>query len=131
MLDAPLPFLAAAVSNLSGSSRGVNTFQETEMVDHLIAVALSLPLGTTPEQVSELLWTRIGFEVPASVISVRDAEYSANAFVRVTEETLVAFLNRNFSDCILDGQREAVRFATKKIRKDGDEKLTRTGVRRL
>jgi hypothetical protein len=83
------------------------------MTDHLIAVAQNLPLGTTPESVSELLWTRIGFEVPPSIISVRESQYSASAFVRITEAVLVAFLNRNFEGCVLDGQRTDVHFQKK------------------
>jgi hypothetical protein len=97
------------------------------MVDYLITVALSLPLGTTPEQVSELLWTRIGLDVPASVISVRDSEYSANAFIRITAATVADFLNRNFEDCVLDGQREAVHFAPKIWKGE----LNRQGIRKL
>jgi hypothetical protein len=98
------------------------------MLDHLLTVAMNLPLGTTSEEVSELLWTRIGFEVPASAISVRDSTYSANAFVRITEETLLDVLNRNFEGCVLDGQREAVHFEKKIWR---SEKRNRVGIRRL
>jgi hypothetical protein len=97
------------------------------MTDHLIAVAQNLPLGTTPEQVAELLWTRIGLEVPAEVISVRDSTYSTSAFVRLTEEVIVEFLNRNFEACVLDGQRHAVHFQ-KKIWKSDRNQL---GIRKL
>jgi hypothetical protein len=97
------------------------------MTDHIIVVALSLQLGMTPEQVSELLWTRIGLEVPASAISVRDSGiYAANAFIRITAESMAGLLNRNFSDCVLDGQREAVHFAPKIWKSE----LNRLGIRR-
>jgi len=91
------------------------------MTDHMIPVVQNLPRGSTPESVSELLWTRIGLEVPAAYISLRESTYSASAFIRVTEEVLVTFLNRNFEGLVLEGQREAVHF----------EKKWQKGIRRL
>jgi len=98
------------------------------MVDHLLTVAMSLPLGSTPEQISELIWAQIGLNVDPTLITCKDSTYAASAFVRVTEDILVDFLTRCFEGCVLDGQREAVRFE-KKIHKWKGE-CNRLGIRR-
>lgn len=55
---------------------------------------MNLPLGTTPEQLSEHLYSTIGLDVPSVEISTRDTgEFSANAFVCIDTNVLVAFLN--------------------------------------
>lgn len=98
------------------------------MQDFLMAVGLDFPLGYMPAQVSELLWTRIGLNVAPELITVRDSGYAACAFIRVTDEMLIEFLNRNFESCVLEGRREPVRFEKK--RRKGVEN-TRLGIRQL
>jgi hypothetical protein len=98
------------------------------LTEHLIAVAQNLPLGTTPAEISELLWTRIGLYIDPAVISVRESEYSTSAFVRITEEAVVDFLNRNFESLVLDGQRHAVQFQKKMWK---EKAFNRKGIRQL
>jgi hypothetical protein len=72
----------------------------------------SLPLNFSPEQIAELFWTQIGLSVDPEQMSVKNSgTYSATAYVQVTEDSLVSFLNRNFETVTLDDQDSAVNFA--------------------
>jgi hypothetical protein len=88
----------------------------------LIVVSFSLPLGYTPQQVSELLWTRIGLNVDPADITTKDTgQYSASAFISLTDDSVVDFLNRQFETCVLGNERTgAVRFEKKIWKEDRD-----------
>lgn len=88
----------------------------------LIVVGFSFPLGYTPQQVSELLWSQIGLNVSASDISCKNTgQFSSSAFVYLSDENLVEFLNRQFETCILGDKRNgAVRFEKKIWKEDQD-----------
>jgi hypothetical protein len=88
----------------------------------LIAVGFSFPLGYTPQQVSELLWSQIGLNVDPADITTKDTgTYSASAFISLTDDSLVDFLNRQFETCFL-GNKEtgAVHFEKKIWKEDRD-----------
>jgi hypothetical protein len=88
----------------------------------LVVVGFSFPLGYTPQQVSELLWTRIGLNVDPADITTKDTgQYSASAFISLSDDSVVDFLNRQFETCILGNERTgAVRFEKKKWKEDQD-----------
>jgi len=112
---------------------------------YVTLVAFNLTLGITPDEVAALLWEKIGLKIDPLRVTVCDAEYSANAFFRVTAAYIAELLNRNFSTDILEGQRAAVRFERKDWRgearlkvssvsfelPDGKEELNRHGIRKL
>jgi hypothetical protein len=80
----------------------------------LYVVGLNIPHDTTPQQVSELIWEKTGLKTDPACISVQNSgTYSATAFVPVTESDLADFLTYNLRECVLDGQRSAIRFETK------------------
>jgi hypothetical protein len=87
-----------------------------------VVVGFCFPLGYTPQQVSELLWSQIGLNVDPADITTKDTgTYSASAFISLTEDSLVDFLNRQFETCILGNERTgAVRFEKKIWREDHD-----------
>lgn len=85
---------------------------------YVTLVAFNLPLDITSDEVAALLWAKIGLKVDPLHITCRNAEYSANAFFRVTAAYIVELLNRNFSTDILEGQRAAVRFERKEWKGD-------------
>jgi len=109
-------------------------------------VGFSFPLDATAESVADVLWRQLGLNVAPADISVRKAQFSSNAMIRVRSEALVDFLNRQFEQVVLDGQREHVRFE-KKIHPndprsvtvnqitielpDGKEPRNKNGIRRL
>jgi hypothetical protein len=88
----------------------------------LVVVGFSFPLGYTPPQVSELLWSQIGLNVDPADITTKDTgTYSASAFISLTEDSLVEFLSRQFETCILGNEQSgAVRFEKKIWREDHD-----------
>jgi hypothetical protein len=80
----------------------------------LYVVGLNIPHDTTPQQVSELIWEKTGLKTDPACISVQNSgTFSASAFVPVTESDLADFLTYNLRECVLDGQRSAIRFETK------------------
>jgi hypothetical protein len=88
----------------------------------LIVVGFSFPLGYTPQQVSELLWSQIGLNVDPADITTKDTgTYSASAFISLTDDSLVDFLNRQFETCILgNAQTGAVHFEKKIWKEERD-----------
>jgi hypothetical protein len=88
----------------------------------LVVVGFSFPLGYTPQQVSELLWSQIGLNVdPADIMTKDTGIYSASAFISLTDDSLVDFLNRQFETCILgNAQTGAVHFEKKIWKEERD-----------
>ncbi len=88
----------------------------------LVVVGFNFPLGYTPQQVSELLWSQIGLNVDPADISCKDTgQYSSSAFIYLSDQNLVEFLNRQFETCILGNERNgAVRFERKIWKEDRD-----------
>jgi hypothetical protein len=87
----------------------------------LVVVSFNLPLGYTPQQVSELLWSQIGLNVDPADITTKDTGiYSASAFISLTDDSVVDFLNRQFETCVLGEQRNGVRFEKKIWKEDRD-----------
>jgi hypothetical protein len=88
----------------------------------LIVVGFSFPLGYTPQQVSELLWSQIGLNVDPADITTKDTGvYSASAFISLSDDSVTDFLNRQFETCILgDSRAGAVRFEKKIWKEDRD-----------
>jgi hypothetical protein len=88
----------------------------------LVLVGFSFPLGYTPQQVSELLWAQIGLNVDPADITTKDTgEYSASAFIYLSDDSLVDFLNRQFETCVLGNERTgAVHFEKKIWKEDRD-----------
>lgn len=88
----------------------------------IVVVGFSFPLGFTPEQVSNLLWEKIGLNIAPTDITTKDTgTYSASAFISLTDDSLVDFLNRQFETCILGNEQSgAVRFEKKIWREDRD-----------
>lgn len=71
------------------------TIVDPKQIRKIYLVARNLELGTTPEQLSDQLYTTIGLDVPPHAISCRDVgTYSANAFLEIDCNVLSAFLNR-------------------------------------
>ncbi len=68
--------------------------QDPKQIRKIYLAAKNLELGTTPEQLSDQLYTTIGLDVPAHEISCKDVgSYSANAFICIDCNVLAKFLN--------------------------------------
>jgi hypothetical protein len=81
----------------------------------LVIVAKNVPHDTTPQQVSELLWQRVGLHADPAGISVQNSgQFSATAFISFHEADLAEFLTRNFEGLELGGgTRGSIKFETK------------------
>src|SRR5580700_1744961 len=87
-----------------------------------VVVGFCFPLGYTPQQVSELLWSQIGLNVDPADITTKDTgTYSASAFISLSGDSVADFLNRQFETCVLGNERTgAVRFEKKIWKEDRD-----------
>ena len=79
----------------------------------LTVIIQNQPLGSTPQQISDLLWEQVGLYANPNTIKTLDHACSTQAFVTFTDEDLIEFLNRNFEQRILDGQTQPVKFQIK------------------
>lgn len=76
-------------------------------------VMRNLPLDFTNEEVAAALWERVGIACDPQTITTSTGAYSRQAFIQLTEENLVEFLNRNFADtAVLYEQKAAPYFVT-------------------
>ena len=77
----------------------------------LSVVIHELPIGSTSQQVSDLIWAQVGLYSDPQTIRIKPNQTSATAFVTFCDADLVEFLNRNFDGVTLS--EKPVRFEVK------------------
>jgi hypothetical protein len=82
----------------------------------LSTVIHELPIDSTSQQVSDLIWAQVGLYSDPQTIRIKPNQTSATAFVTFCDADLVEFLNRNFDSVTLS--EKPVRFEVKLTREE-------------
>ena len=106
-------------------------------------VMRNLSLDFTNEEVAAALWATVGIACDPQTINTSTGAYSRQAFIPLTDDNLVEFLNRNFKDTAVLHEQKAPPYFVLPVNPSirvssvtfelphGTEEINKNGIRRL